>query len=109
MRTALAISTRTHKALLLLYPRELRERFEEEMTEVFERQLQDSWDESGLAGFARTWAYALSDLALVALPMQLGQPIIVAPMISLIWNSLMFLMLFREMAPLAALLRVTGN
>ena len=46
------------------------------------------------------------DLLYVAVPAQLGQPIFIVPTLSLISNSLLFLALFQQLSPLAALGRM---
>jgi len=105
MRTTFKACTRTYGVLLILYPRELRFRFAEEMTDVFEQQVQEAWNDGGLTGLVGVWLCALRELLCVALPARLGQPVIVAPALSLIGNSAMFLALLRELSPLADLCR----
>ena len=106
MQTAFKMSSRTYSVLLTMYPRELRRRFAEEMTDVFDQQLQGAWDESGFAGMARVWIDAIGELLFVALPAQIGQPIVIVPTLSLIGNSAIFLVLMRALSPLAALCRI---
>jgi len=106
MQTAFKMSSRTYSVLLTMYPRELRRRFAEEMTDVFDQQLQGAWDESGFAGMARVWLDAIGELLFVALPAQIGQPIVIVPTLSLIGNSAIFLVLMRALSPLAALCRI---
>jgi hypothetical protein len=106
MQTAFKVSSRTYSVLLTMYPRELRRRFAEEMTDVFDQQLQGAWDESGFAGMARVWLDAIGELLFVALPAQIGQPIVIVPTLSLIGNSAIFLVLMRALSPLAALCRI---
>jgi hypothetical protein len=105
MQTTFKACSRTYGVLLALYPRELRLRFAEEMTDVFEQQIEEAWDESGFMGLVRVWLCAIRELLCVALPTQLGQPIVVVPTLSLIGNSAMFLALLRELSPLADLCR----
>ena len=105
MQTTFKACSRVYSVLLALYPRDLRLRFAEEMTEVFEHQVQDAWDESGFNGLARVWLCTIRELLCVALPSQLGQPIVVVPTLSLIGNSAMFLALLRELSPLVDLCR----
>jgi hypothetical protein len=106
MQTAFKVSSRTYSVLLTMYPRELRRRFAAEMTDVFDQQLQGAWDESGFAGLARVWLHAIGELIFVALPAQIGQPIVIVPTLSLIGNSAIFLVLMRALSPLAALCRI---
>jgi len=106
MQTAFKVSSRTYSVLLTMYPRDLRRRFAEEMTDVFDQQLRGAWDESGFAGLARVWLDAIGELLFVALPAQIGQPIVIVPTLSLIGNSAIFLVLMRALSPLAALCRI---
>jgi|SRR5437588_2232850 len=105
MQTAFKVSSRTYSVLLILYPRELRLRFAEEMAEVFDQQLQGAWDESGFIGLVRVWLGAIGELICVALPNQLAQPIVIVPTLSLISNSAIFLILLRALSPLAEICR----
>jgi len=91
--------------LVILYPRDLRRSFREEMTEVFDEQLREAWEESGFTGFLRVWLCALRELLCVALPAQLAQPVVVVPALSLISNSFLFLVILRALSPLADLCR----
>ena len=105
MQTAFKVCSQTYSVLLILYPRDLRRRFAQEMTEVFDQQLQGAWDEGGLMGLVRVWLYAIRELICVALPAQMAEPIVVVPTLSLISNSFMFLVLLRALSPLAELCR----
>ena len=109
METALKVSSRAYAVLLILYPDELRTRFADEMTDVFDQQLQGAWEESGLIGLARIWLYAIAELLFVALPAQLAQPIFIVPTLSLISNSFIFLLLLRALSPLAEMCRAAGH
>ena len=109
MQTTLRASSRTYSVLLILYPLELRREFAQEMTDVFEQQLQGAWEESGLKGMVRVWLRAIGELLCVALPAQLAQPVFIVPTLSLISNSLMFLVLLRQLSPLAELCRIYGR
>ena len=105
METALKVSSRAYAVLLVLYPDELRRRFGEEMTDVFDQQLEGAWEEGGFLGLARIWLRAIGELLFVALPAQLAQPIVVVPTLSLISNSFIFLVLLRAWSPLAEMCR----
>ena len=106
MQTAFKLSVVAYSILLTVYPRDLRRRFADEMTDVFDQQLQGAWDESGFAGLARVWMHAVWELLFVALPAQIGRPIVIVPTLSLIGNSAIFLVLMRALSPLAALCRI---
>ena len=79
MQTTLSASSRTYSVLLILYPLELRREFAQEMTDVFEQQLQGAWEENGLKGMCRVWLCAIGELLCVALPAQLAQPVLSSP------------------------------
>ena len=106
METSLRMSRQAYGVLLIFYPREFRQRFAGEMADVFEQQLQGAFEESGLRGMLRIWLCAIGELLFVALPAQLGQPIVVVPTLSLISNSILFLALLRQLSPLAELCRM---
>ena len=105
----LKVCSQTYGLLVILYPRDLRRHFGEEMTEVFDQQLREAWDQRGLAGLLRVWLWAIGELLCVALPAQLAQPIIVVPTLSLISNSFLFLVILRALSPLADLCRAYGR
>jgi len=105
METALKACSRAYSVLLILYPGELRERFADEMLEVFEQQIYGAWEERGFAGVVQVWLWALAEVLFVALPTQMGQPIVIVPTLSLLSNSVMFLALLRTLSPLADLCR----
>ena len=109
MGTALKLSSRAYAVLLVFYPNELRSRFADQMTDVFDQQLENAWEESGFPGLARIWLYAIAELVFVALPAQLAQPIVIVPTLSLISNSSIFLALLRAWSPLADLCRAYGH
>ena len=106
MQTTLKVCSQTYGALLILYPLDLRREFDAEMRDVFEQQLHGAWEESGVKGVARVCLCAIGELVSVALPAQLCQPIFIVPTLSLLSNSVLFLMLLRQLSPLAALGRM---
>jgi len=106
MQTTLNACCRTYSALLILYPLDLRREFGTEMIDVFEQQIEGAWEESGVKGLARVCLCAIGELLSVALPAQLCQPIFIVPTLSLLSNSILFLMLLRQLSPLAALGRM---
>jgi len=109
MSAAFIACSRAYRALLILYPADLRETFGADMTGVFEDQLSDAWKESGPAGVMRVWLYVAHELFFIALPAQLAAPIIVVPTLSLLSNSVLFLALLRALSPLAELCRLYGH
>src|ERR1700731_3173321 len=99
-------TVKAYDLLLTLYPLELRREFADEMRDVFEQQLHGAGEQSGLRGLVGVWLCAIGELLYVAVPAQLAQPIFIVPTLSLISNSLLFLALFQQLSPLAALGRM---
>ena len=60
---------RAFRALLRLYPRSFRERFEEEMVEFFHARRDEQRHHRGARGVARLWLHLIADIALNA-PLQ---------------------------------------
>jgi len=65
-------SRRLFRWTLALYPRELRERFADEMELVFEEMMADAWREGGLLAALRVWRSTLAELLTVAVPNRLA-------------------------------------
>lgn len=57
---------RAYRGLLRLYPAEFRQRFSEEMVQLFSDQLRDARTRGAPAGSAMTWLRALGDVAITA-------------------------------------------
>ena len=72
---------------LALYPRELRERFGDEMELVFEDLLADARREGGVAGVIRVWRFTLAELLTVAVPNRLAPVAVpaIAVVTALVW------------------------
>jgi len=80
-------SRRLFRLTLALYPRELRERFGDEMELVFEELVADAWRDGGVIAALRVWAFTLKELMTVAVPNRLA-PIAVpaiAVVTALVW------------------------
>ena len=82
-------SSRWFRWTLALYPRELRERFGEEMELVLEEMLADAWRERALVGVLRVWASTLLELATVALPSRLAP--VAVPALALVTALMWFI------------------
>ena len=80
-------SSRWFRLTLALYPRELRERFGDEMELVFDELLADARRDGGVLGVLHVWRFAISELITVAVPSRLG-PVAVpllAFVVALVW------------------------
>jgi hypothetical protein len=78
-----------YRALLWLYPAELRTVYGCEMVDVFERQLWSEWTSRGSCGVLVTAYYAIRELFTIALPGQLLNQRMIAPGLSLVITSAM--------------------
>jgi hypothetical protein len=84
------VSRRFYEFSLLAYPRELRLRFGEEMSEVFVRQLRDAQERHSLADTARVWFVACLELLSVAMPGLAVKPALVIPLASLLSTAAIY-------------------
>jgi hypothetical protein len=94
MNTAIRFSQVAYAWLLYLCPAEFRNDFGGEMLTVFRQDLRDSWKTSRLTGIATVWSFALREVMLAALPMQLKSNFVVASVGSLIGTSVLYAALF---------------
>lgn len=92
----LSLSRHTYALLLLLYPREIRHEFGQEMLAVFADDLRDSWRTGQILGVANAWRIALVELVTVALPMHLRNGLVIISAVSL---SLLYFELFIGFMP----------
>lgn len=90
-------SRAVYGSLLMVYPKELRCRFGEEMKSVFIASLQDAVDQ-GVTGVLRVWRLALCELVTVALPSRLASSVVMAAAVSLVAASALFLVFFRAVS-----------
>ena len=79
MNSVVSCSAKLYCLLARLYPDEIRRRWEQEMTDTFALQLADALREQRWTSVIVTWYYALADLVLIALPLQLGRAALVIP------------------------------
>jgi len=89
------------RQLLVLYPRELRERFGDEMVLVFGEQITEAWRAARVTGLVRIWLRAIWELATIAVPQRVFAPAVFAGAVSLIAASAVFLALLRALAPVS--------
>jgi len=97
--TLLDANSAVFRQLLVLYPRELRARFGDEMVLVFGEQISEAWRAARITGLARIWLRALWEVATIAVPQRVLVPVVFAGAVSLIAASAVFLVLLRALAP----------
>lgn len=90
------------RQLLVLYPRELRARFGDEMVLLFGEQITEAWRTARFRGLVRIWLHAIWELATIAVPQRVFAPVVFAGAVSLIAAAAVFLVLLRALAPVAA-------
>lgn len=78
----LRFSSWIYRAILLLYPDDLRLDFGAEMTEVFTEDLARAWLRRGPSGVAAVWCCAASEIVSVAIPERLENPAVRARAVS---------------------------
>src|SRR5579871_4744300 len=81
-------SLRVYRAMLSLYPVELRRDFGSEMIEVFADDLADARQTNGIAGACLVWWCALCEVFRLAVPKLGSNPAIAVPAISFALNAL---------------------
>ena len=81
--------------LLIFYPPDLRDKFGDEMADVFEAVLSDAVVERGPAGIIAPWRHALWELLTVAAPLRLASTTVMAGAVSLVASSMLVLAFFR--------------
>src|SRR4051812_37155436 len=82
MTTLLRFSCQLYARLLFLYPDELRQEFASEMTSVFAEDLATAASQRGVTGIAGAFWCTLTELARLALPAQLENRAIAAPLMA---------------------------
>jgi hypothetical protein len=90
MPRAIPYLTSVYRALLWLYPRELRGPYGCEMTAVFEQQLQTAWTRSGIRGVLAISSWAIREVVTVAIPSQILSERMIAPSASLLITAALF-------------------
>ncbi len=99
MPNALRMSSYIYSLLLASYPRELRQRFGGEMTQVFADQISEAWARRGVFGVVRVWLTAGWEVISVAAPLQMRNPVLIASALSFVSSSVLFLAFFRAVSP----------
>ena len=93
MPRALKCILACYSASLWLYPAELRRSYGREMADVFEQQLLAAWTREGLRGVRETCICAIEELITIALPARIWNERLIAPVLSLIITSAVFITL----------------
>jgi hypothetical protein len=99
MPNALHMCCSLYRLLLGCYPREFRQRFGAEMTQVFADQMQEEWKRHGVVGIVRVGLIAGWEVMSVAAPLQLHNSVVIAVALSFVSSSALFLALFRAVSP----------
>ncbi|MFB3923444.1 MAG: hypothetical protein ACE145_17115 [Terriglobia bacterium] len=66
--TAVSLSNRVFRRLVVLYPPDLYRQFGDELADVFSQQVELAWQEGSWRGIAATWMRVVEDCAAVSLP-----------------------------------------
>jgi len=98
MPNALQMSCFLYRLLLGFYPREFRQRFGVEMTQVFADQMWGEWQRHGFMGMVRVGVTAAWEVVSVAAPLQLRNSVVIAAALSLVSSSALFLAFFRAVS-----------
>jgi hypothetical protein len=88
MNLVVRVSAWAYRNLLLVYPRDLRDRFGVDMAEVFEDLLCEAAERGGPRGIVVLWYTILIELAAVAIPARLQPNLIIAGGLSFVLSSL---------------------
>lgn len=84
MSKLISLQVTAFRLVLRCYPAEFRERFGEEMAEVFLAQLRQEDRERGVLGVLRVSLVAASEIFTAAIPQHLQNPSLIAAALSLI-------------------------
>jgi len=98
MAKMIRLSCFIYGRLLFFYPREFRDRFGEEMVELFGDLLREAMLRRDAAGAVSLWLSAWWELLTVAVPARLLDSSVVAGILSLIVSSALFLAFFRAVS-----------
>jgi len=90
---------RLYAVLLLLYPREFRDRFGIEMIDSFSEEIRCQRQVHGYRGVARTWCSAFCETFSVAGPLHLQGSIVPALLASILASSVLILAFFAAVTP----------
>ena len=78
----LCLSQRAYRALLILYPEDLRRDFGPEMLEAFANDLSDGYAACGFKGAVRVWRITLGEVIRIAFPAWLQNPAVAVSALS---------------------------
>ena len=85
----LDVSHRLYESSLVLYPKDLRGDFGDEMIEVFDEQVWDAYSRRRLSGLVRVWLRMIHEIVTVALPGRLAERAI--PIVAVTATSVLML------------------
>jgi hypothetical protein len=87
MPKALQYLSVSYRALLWLYPSDLRDAYGQDMANIFEQQLWTEWTKRGTRGVAAAGCRAFCELFTVAIPRRLMSDRVIAAGLSLVITS----------------------
>jgi hypothetical protein len=82
-----------YRALIHLYPHSLRRDYGGEMVDVLEQQLRAQWESRAIWALIETCLCAIGELTTIAIPSQLLSERLIAPCLSLVITSAMYVTL----------------
>lgn len=85
--------------LLLVYPREFRVRFGNEMMDTFSEEIRSQRKIHGYPGVLRAWCFAFWEVASVAGPLQLQCSMAPALLVSILASTALILSFFAAVTP----------
>lgn len=85
----LDVSHRVYERSLVLYPKDLRGNFGDEMIEVFDEQVWEAYCRRRFSGLVRVWGRTLQEIVTVALPGRLAERAI--PIVAVTVTSVLML------------------
>ncbi|MGA2195333.1 MAG: hypothetical protein ABSH40_08690 [Bryobacteraceae bacterium] len=83
MTSLISLSAKVYRLLTLLYPDEIRRRWEAEMADTFALQIADALHEKRWTAMIAAWYYALAELLFIAVPRRLTRAALVIPVAAL--------------------------
>lgn len=92
--STLNASRRLFHLIMPLYPAILRAEFGADMAEVFDRRIQDEWEQHGLAGVARLWAGIPADVVQSLRPPEIDWRAVFLPVFSVAGSFTLFVLFF---------------
>jgi hypothetical protein len=90
MNPVVSLSTKLYRLLARLYPDDIRRRWEPEMADTFALQLSDAVSAEQWSSVLAAWYYALADLVVIALPLQLARTALIVSVTAVAGAGAMF-------------------